>query len=278
MALVLGAVTGEQEASGKVSRLERVKQIWRGTWSQRIQVVVALSVILWSGSVAYGTPVGREYLLQFISNFGDPGVCWVRNCLSDEEHSVRLAAYECLDSLGERAVPVLVTSLKSEEARDRLESVLALSYIGDPAHNAGPALLVTATDENERVRASSMMAICRVGVSRNQALPVIFDGLSDDFAGVRQNAVRAVMFMDIREADVHQKVCSLLYDHSADVRAAAVEVIGMISDEGDTKVDSMIEVLTQDQHPQVRMEASRALARRKHMTKKPPTEVIMITM
>lgn len=278
MALVLGAVSGEQEASGNVSRLERVRQIWRGTWSQRIQVLVALMVIFWSGSVAYGTPVGREYLLQFISNFGDPGVCWVRNCLSDEEHSVRLAAYECLDSLGERAVPVLVSSLKSEQARDRLESVLALSYIGDPAHEAGPALLITAMDENERVRASSMMAICRVGVSRNQALPVIFDGLSDDFAGVRQNAVRAVMFMDIREADVHHKVCSLLYDHSADVRAAAVEVIGRISEEGDTQVDSLIESLTKDQHPQVRMEASRALARRKHMAKKPVTEVIMITM
>lgn len=278
MALVLGAVSGEKEASGTISRLERVKQIWRGTWSQRIQVLVALLVIFWSGSVAYGTPVGREYLLQFISNFGDPGVCWVRNCLSDEEHSVRLAAYECLDSLGERAVPVLVSSLKSEQARDRLESVLALSYIGDPAHEAGPALLITATDENERVRASSMMAICRVGVSRNQALPVIFDGLSDDFAGVRQNAVRAVMVMDIREADVHHKVCSLLYDHSADVRAAAVEVIGIMSEEGDTQVDALIESLTEDQHPQVRMEASRALSRRKHMSKKPATEVIMITM
>lgn len=248
---------------------------WRGHWGKRLQTFVALVTIFWSARTAYATPVGREYLLQFLSNFGNPGICWVRNCLSDEEHSVRLAAFDCLEELGPRAVPVLLTSLKSEQTKERLESVWALGYIGEPAQCAGPALIESAADVDYQVRASSIMAMCRVGVEPKKAQPVVDVCLTDSSAYVRQTAARAISFMNLRDPVLHEKLHLLLQDHSGDVRAAAVETIGTMSEPTDGLHEKLIS-LTSDQHPQVRMEAERAIMRFRHRPAKVSKAVEMM--
>lgn len=254
------ALAVSPEQPGPLKQKVARRFTWNGPWMKRLQVAIAIGAIVWSSRVAYAVPVGREYLLQIVSHFGNPGIAWVRNCLSDDEHSVRLAAYDRLEALGSRAVPVLLLGLKDKDPTTRLESVLAIGYIGPPAREAGADLIFLTDDADSQIRATAMLAMCRVGVPAEDAYSTVNEHLLDPASQVRQSAARAAAVLQLNQPLLQSRIEKLLTDVHPGVRATAADTLG-ITGTYTEDLGQALKKLGQENDLQVQESARRALYR-----------------
>ncbi len=144
--------------------------------------------------------------------------------LHDDYEPVRLNAAYALGAIGEKAVPVLIENLVSENGQARRKAAYGLAAVGAPAV---PALIEVLAHENDDVRVEATYALAQIGNDANPAVP----------------ALRA-----------------RAKDSKVEVRRYIPEAFGSLCANAAPAVPTLIDMLANDEDVQVRFESALALA------------------
>ena len=176
--------------------------------------------------------------------------------LGKESYGVaRTAAAEALGQIGDgRAVALLVRVLKEDDfALAREAAARALGRLGD-RRAVGPLIKALKEDGEWTVRAAAAEALGMLG--DREAFKPLLQALKDKDAHVCAAALKSLARVG---KPAHAIFLNALGEHSAVVRAAAAEVLGMLGDRRD--VVSLVRALKKDEECVVREAVVRALGR-----------------
>ena len=184
------------------------------------------------------------------------------------DYSLWCASGDALRRIGSAAVPVLISRLKDEDAKTRLEAAESLGSIGPAAAAAVPALITLLKDERKvliaeavqaewgfeadytpEVRRCAVEALGRIGPA---AMPALLNALGDQEEGVRRCAVEALGRIGPAAMPA---LLNALGDQEEGVRRRAVEALGRI---GPAAMPALLNALG-DQEEGVRGCAAEAL-------------------
>lgn len=191
----------------------------------------------------------------------------------------RLALTAC----GSKAVPYLISFLKSEETQSA--AVDALGDIGKEAQaaipdlielldvnhdakftlaeigeTAVPALSKALKDKSKNVRQNAAIALSRIGKKAKAAVPNLIEALKDSDGQVRSYAAEALAEIGKEaRAAVPLLIALLKKDGTSDVRRNAAAALGKIGEEPQEAVPVLIEALQEDDN--VNDDATWALGR-----------------
>jgi len=156
-----------------------------------------------------------------------------------------------LIAMGEKAVPQMITKLKTEDARERHTVEDIFKGIGDPAV---PYLIAALeTDNLYQLRLASN---CLGLIENKQATPPLLGLFLYHDHTVRSAAVTAIG--RIKDTSAVQQVISMLSDDAETVRKSAAVALGRIAD--DRSIGALIDALD-DPHFSVRYTAAESLVK-----------------
>lgn len=139
--------------------------------------------------------------------------------LTEDERCVREAAAEALGHLGEIAIPDLIHSLKNEDWRVRIGSLIALRVSTGHISNIDQ-ILILLSDESPYVRREAVKTLGRIGDS--SILPYLIQATKDKDSGVRLRAVRAMVKLG-EPKDIIPVLKRCMQDEDGAVRVQAHE-------------------------------------------------------
>lgn len=218
--------------------------------------------------------------------------------IADQDPSVVLPALHTLADMGKDAMPVLLEALKNEKSRywasvalaeigpdaaaaveplgqiaaggeidEKLQAILALAAIGEPAKAAAPALIQTLDSNEEMLQFAAAFALGRLRVPEADSALEKTAGSGNEFlAGVAAWA-RAQLHLDDKQlvADAASRLQKLLASDKPPVRASAVSGLSDLAPAVDpAQRGSLAEAfagLITDADPDVAMAAGAALVR-----------------
>ncbi|MBI5368433.1 MAG: HEAT repeat domain-containing protein [Planctomycetes bacterium] len=178
------------------------------------------------------------------------------------------------------ALPALIQVLADPDARVRERAARAVAEIGaaegwgrtappkagSTAQTAGAALLALLRDPDPAVRKTSLQGVIRIHHDCPEAAPALIAALSDADAALRSWAIAVLGRSPYAEALVVAALLQVATTGTPEDRAAAIEAIGSLGNQGSTRggvsaetVDRLLPFL-QDETPAVRDAAVSALA------------------
>lgn len=195
-----------------------------------------------------------------------------------------------LSSMGDKAVPSLLTALKDKSPARRLMAANALAGMDPAPADAAAALAETLGDTDVMVRYHTARALGRIGTKARVALPrlqmalkddapavciaaalaswqidgkttrlpVLRRALTDDKAAVRESACQALRAMGPAAKEAVPTLRKALKDRDEAVRLAAAEAAGAVGRSAASAV-SEIRALLKDEDPLVRLASAFAL-------------------
>lgn len=159
----------------------------------------------------------------------------------------------------DRAVPVLMESLKSSEIHIRNDAIAALSEIGPAAvPSLAEAVKNHSKDVSTATRAASALAM--TGGFAAAAVPALTDALSSTDEAMQQQAARALAAIGRPAEAAVPKLIGLLSSSRGGVRATAADALGQFGATGAAAVPNLAKLL-KDSDDNVRREAVEALGR-----------------
>jgi HEAT repeat protein len=158
-----------------------------------------------------------------------------------------------LVTLGKRATPAVVATLKDPRREKRAAAAALLGDLGDLS--ASGALAAALRDESSSVRAHAAVALGRLGAK--QALPELVKSLDDPAPGVPDAAASALAALG--DASAVTPLIAALDAVSWEARRAAAAALGRLG--SPRAVDSLARALRGDPDWRVRRAAAEALAR-----------------
>ena len=157
------------------------------------------------------------------------------------------------------AVPALTRALDRDD-RTRLAVARALAQLGAVGREAVPALVGTLDSDDPKARLNAVRALGRVGPSAAEAVGPLTERLSDASGPVRAEAARALGRIGLAARPAAEKLIERLgNDEDPQVRAMAARALGWIV--GARGAHEALEAATADRRRRVAHEARKALAR-----------------
>jgi len=180
----------------------------------------------------------------------------LRNALWDADLNLAMRAAFALASIGEEAVPDLVTALKAANAQRRAIAIHALGRVGTEAHQAAPVLIQLLEDDTPENADQAARSLGRIG---RGAVPELVPVLGHPRFAVRIRAVSAFAEMGpmAREA-LGPLIERLKNEKVEEVRGRIVEALGRIRPSSETVVLALGDAL-KDEDSGVRTKAAQAL-------------------
>lgn len=183
--------------------------------------------------------------------------------LADANDRVRAKAVQALGKIGdgaaEVAVPSLMRALRDQDNGVSALAAEALGQMGDSADEAVPALMRALWHINRQVRGNAAESLGKLGVAALRARGALEGACRDEDGTVRSQAVRALGALGPAETSWHV-VLTGLQDPVPQVRAAAVEAIGLWDEANEAALGSLM-VLLKDPNDQVKVQVAQVLPR-----------------
>jgi HEAT repeat protein/beta-lactamase regulating signal transducer with metallopeptidase domain len=176
--------------------------------------------------------------------------------LRDSDVEVRQQAARALGEIEDRrAVDPLLEALRDSDARVRELAAWALGEIEDP--RAGPGLAAALEDAEPAVRRRAIWALGEIEL--RSAPPALIEALRDEDIRVRRLALRALAEMEDPAAVPGMAALFHAADADTETRRAVIRALAEIHDPAAYQV--LVEALN-DEDPEIRRAAARALGRR----------------
>jgi len=196
----------------------------RSRWQSRLKWAIAVVAIPLVFFLAWQFPFTREGTVRLAGKLGWP-VPLIRRSFDDEQ-SVRRAAFDALQEIGESAVPSLVLSLRDDDPSVRRQAAVALAMLGEKGNAAAPALMDALHDPEPEVRAKAIRALQIVAPGAKEAIPALVELLKDSDGNVRARATEALGIIGQEDQSLVPLIVGMLRDAVPEVRGEAVEALG----------------------------------------------------
>jgi HEAT repeat protein len=97
-----------------------------------------------------------------------------------EKWTEQETAADALGRIGPAAVPMLIETLKTGNADDRLQAIQVLARMGSDAKEAVPHLIPLLEDPDERIRKAATRTLGRIGPDAAEAVPALMKSLLEN--------------------------------------------------------------------------------------------------
>lgn len=152
--------------------------------------------------------------------------------------------------------------LKSDNARVRFNTAIALTHASDKPQNLVPILIEALQDEDPWIRSNAAEALGYIGEDAYTAVPVLMVALQnkDEDPSVRSNAAQALGYIGEKaETAIPDLIAASKDEHEDEsVRYTAVSALGNFGKEAQVVIPTLI-VALQDKNESVRSTAADAL-------------------
>lgn len=183
--------------------------------------------------------------------------------LADDNDVVRAKAVEALGKIGEAAADVAVPSLvRALGDRDSWVSALAAEALGEMGAGEGvvPGLVRALRHVNPQVRANSAESLGKLGNAANTARAALERAVADEDGGVRAQAVRALGSLGLFTSSTVHLIRTAIADADSLVRASAAAAIGAWDQPSDEMIAELLPLL-RDPNDQVKVQVCEVLSK-----------------
>jgi HEAT repeat protein len=209
-------------------------------------------------------PEQLELIVDAVASMGADAVEPCINALR-EKSDQRIHAVRVLIKLGPTAapaVPVLIATLKDEDAEVRREAEFAIGSIGPEAASATMALVERLSDEDEEVRHAACYAIGKIGPDAKAALPALRKGLKTEDKFLRFASIWAMLKIHANKQELAELAVPLLVDalddERAHIRAESAYTLGELGSSAQAAIAALKKAMDDDDES-VRMAVAEAL-------------------
>ena len=198
------------------------------------------------------------YALRELGKNAAPAVPRLATIVAEERGAIVDVAFLTLSTIGEAAVPALTNLISDPDPSIRERAVRALGYIRQDARPALQSVIRLGADPSENVRAAAIQAIGMIDWVGEESGEALLGAIGDPAWKVREAAAKALVYRVGVVRSNLKKVCELLRDDSAAVRAEGARVIGQIGEHGRSAAP-LLKALVTETNEAVRLNAMEAL-------------------
>ncbi|ARV57506.1 hypothetical protein BZZ01_01645 [Nostocales cyanobacterium HT-58-2] len=222
----------------------------RYTYKQRFNVIasqIAIALVCLSSplvviNTTWAQPQTETQMSSYIQRLKNP--------------QQRSAAIDYLATVGQPAVPALITALQDSDAQVRAGAAIILGKIGPAAAQAAVPLIRAINDKDPTVRSHVVQAIGKIG--RQAYVPHLIAGLDSEKQSERYSAAHSLRAMGKDAASAVPALIKKLQDEDVWMRVRAGSALGSIGKAAVPAVPSLVARL-QDTDETVRHSAAYAL-------------------
>ena len=138
---------------------------------------------------------------------------------------VRLCEFQASLGHEEKAIEVLLSLLKDNEADVRYRAVASLVKLGNPSSEVMNGLLSLLKDNNSHVRSIVVESLVQLGNTSLEVVNELLSLLKDNKAHVRSRAARSICKFEYLSQEGVDKLLSLLKDPPSNVRLYAAVIL-----------------------------------------------------
>lgn len=202
------------------------------------------------------THVNRKAAIEALKAKGDEVIDPLIQAMSEGEDT-REGAIHILTSIGEPAVPKLITALETQDNNIRYGAIIALGKLGPTAINAvEPLMKIFGQSKGLDERIAIMYALVDIAPASNEVLGLMQSSLL--VGSLRNYGLRALGKMGSNAANAVPRIITYLEDKDAQTRFEAIECLEKIGPSQDA-VKGIAKRL-KDEEARVRSRAAIALA------------------
>jgi HEAT repeat protein len=132
-------------------------------------------------------------LLAELGTTSAPAVERLVQALADADEEVRESAVEALGNIGPKAVPALLSALKSGKVRIRAGALAAMGLQPAQAKVLVPEMIKAVKDTSPEVRCGAVSSLGHMGREARSAVPVLIKALCDGNRDVRLSTLYAMV-------------------------------------------------------------------------------------
>ncbi len=208
-------------------------------------------------------PLSTALKITFLS-FSLPliftGNVWAKACTEAEVNTYLRNSRDALFDCDDKAIPVLLEMLKSNDAKIRSYAVQALVFqVGIKDEIVVPALVGALKDEDVGVRRAASTALATVAIEGNIAVPSLIEAIEDKDVEVRYTAAYALRNFG-KDKIVLPALIKALEDSNAYARSGAALALAQIGADTKIAIPALIKAL-KDDNSAVRSYAAYALGK-----------------
>ncbi|MCA8988445.1 MAG: HEAT repeat domain-containing protein, partial [Planctomycetaceae bacterium] len=196
----------------------------------------------------------RAAVIHGLGLLGDKRAVEPLLALGSEDPQLSLRVAEAISSLGESALPDLISAAEANDPAMVLIAIMALARLQDP--RALEVLALRTSHQSATIRAHAIEAMGKINDSK--ALRYLVGGLKDSQSAVRINA--AVALKRLADPRTSDKLLEALNDPDVNVREQVIEALAAC---GDLAVVPTLLPFLQDSSPEIVMTTVEALGRLK---------------
>jgi HEAT repeat protein len=204
-------------------------------------------------SLRFTSSLEHSEIPRVLSHYGETAVDPLIDALSDQSPSLRVNAIVALGLISDpAAIPALIDKLEDTSSSVRLEAAKAMSRFPDT--RAIDNLLTLCRDTDERIRLAASAALAKI--PDNRATEYFVTLLQDDDPKIVVNALEALS--SVRHISAIDAVISCMKNPHADVRSAAADTIGVLGAPEGYEILST-KIVDEDEERSVRVSCANAM-------------------